>query len=72
MQFSRYRPKKALADPEGYGFRIFSTFGTVKVVFTPRSFPGTHFQRLNRSETLRLVAQCLNHYATQRIKLPVM
>ena len=28
----RYRPEQALGDPEGYGFRIFMTFGTIKVV----------------------------------------
>ena len=76
--------------------RIFSTFGTTRVVgrqpyapaaFTPGEIPGTHFQRLRRpqgtwfrrgeprkkspvtppgidSGSVRLVAQCLNHYAT--------
>jgi len=75
--------------------RIFLTFGSTRVVgrqpyaranFTPREIPGTHFQRLRRSQdtwfrwgeprkkspvtpsgidptTVRLVAQCLNHYA---------
>jgi hypothetical protein len=32
VKFSRYRPTQALGDPEGRGFRIFSTFGTIKVV----------------------------------------
>jgi hypothetical protein len=76
--------------------RIFSTFGTTRVVgrqpdepaaVTPGEIPGTHFQRLSRpqgtwfsrkeprkksqvtppgidSETVRLIAQRLNHYAT--------
>jgi hypothetical protein len=76
--------------------RIFLTFGTTRLVgrqpyapaaFTPGEIPGTHFQRLSRSQgtwflrgeprkkspvkppgidsgTVRLVAQCLNHYAT--------
>jgi hypothetical protein len=32
VKFSRYRPKSALGVPVGEGFRIFSTFGTMKVV----------------------------------------
>jgi hypothetical protein len=36
VKFSCYRPKQAFGDPAGYGFRIFSTFGTTKVVrFSP-------------------------------------
>jgi hypothetical protein len=77
--------------------RIFSTFGTTRVVsrqpkapaaFTQGEIPGTHFQRLSQPhgtrfcrkeprkksqvtqpgidpETVRLIAQRLNHYATQ-------
>ena len=86
----------ALGAPGRLSPRIFSTFGTTRVVgsqpntsaaFTPGEVPGTHFQRLSRPQgtwfcrkeprkksqvtppgidpgTLRLVAQCLNHYAT--------
>ena len=32
VKFSCYRPEQALGDPEGSGFRIFMTFGTMKVV----------------------------------------
>jgi hypothetical protein len=32
VKFSRHRLKSALGDPVGYGFWIFSTFGTMKVV----------------------------------------
>ena len=32
VNFSRYRPEQALGDPVDQGFRIFSTFGTVKAV----------------------------------------
>ena len=80
---------------KGLRSRIFSTFGTTRVVgrqpyapaaFTPGEIPGTHFERLNRPQgtwfpseprkkspatqpgidpgTVRLVTQCLNHYAT--------
>ena len=86
----------ALGVPGSLRPRIFSTFGTTRVVgrqpnapaaFTPGEIPGTHFQRLSRSqgtwfcrkeprkksqvtppgidpETVWLVAQRLNHYAT--------
>jgi hypothetical protein len=86
----------ALGVPGRLRPRIFSTFGTTRVVsrqpnapaaFTPEEIPGTHFQRLSRPqgtwfcrkkprkksqvtppgidpETVRLVAQPLNHYAT--------
>ena len=85
--------------PGSLRLRIFLTFGTTRVVgrqpyapaaFTPGEIPGTHFQRLSRTQgtwfllgeprkkipsdttgnfvfdpgTVRLVAQCLNHYAT--------
>jgi hypothetical protein len=48
VKFSRYRPKQALGDPEGWGFRIFSTFGTMKVVIlspvrTVRLYPQEFF-----------------------------
>ena len=86
----------ALGVPGRLRPRIFSTFGTTRVVgsqqnaqtaFTPGEIPGSHFQRLSRPqgtwfcrkeprkksqatpsgidpETVRLVAQRLNHYAT--------
>ena len=85
----------ALRVPGSLRPRIFSTFGTARVVvrqpnvpaFTPGEIPGSHFQRLSRPQgtwfcrkesrkkspvtptgidpgTARLVAQCLNHYAT--------
>jgi hypothetical protein len=87
--------KVAQGAPGRLRHRIFVTFGTTRVVgrqpyaqaaFTPREIPGTHFQRLGRTQgtwfrwkpwknkpvtpsgidpgTSRLVAQCLNHYAT--------
>ena len=86
----------ALGVPGRLRPRIFSTFGTTRVVvrqpnapaaFTPGEIPGTHFQRMSRPQdtwfcrkerrkksqvtppgidpqTVRLVAQRLNHYAT--------
>jgi hypothetical protein len=86
----------ALGVPGRLRSRIFSTFGTTRVVgrqpnapaaFIPGEMIGTHFQRLSRPqgtwfcrkepqkksqvippgidpETVRLVAQRLNHYAT--------
>jgi len=55
--------------------------------FTPGEIPGTHFLRLSRPQgtwkkspvtppgidpgTVRLVAQCLNHYATLGPELPI-
>jgi len=56
-----------------------TTFGTARIVgrqsnapatFTPGEIPGTHFQRTSRPQgawfcqTIQLVAQRLNHYAT--------
>ena len=49
----------ALGVPGRLGSRIFSTFGTTRVVgrqpnapaaFTPGEIPGTHFQRLSRPQ----------------------
>ena len=86
----------ALGVPGMLRPRIFSTFGTTRVVgcqpntpaaFTLGEIPGTHFQRLSRPQgtwfcrkeprkksqvtppridpgTVRLIAQCLSHYAT--------
>ena len=86
----------ALEVPGRLRPRIFSTFGTTRVVgrqpnapvaFIPGGIPGTHFQMLSRPQgtwvcrneqrkksqvtppgidpgTVRLVEQCLNHYAT--------
>jgi hypothetical protein len=32
VKVSRYRPEQVLGDPEGSGYRIFSTFGSMKMV----------------------------------------
>ena len=56
---SRNRPEQDQGVPGRLRPRIFSTFGTTRVVgrqpnalaaFTPGEIPGTHFQRLSRPQ----------------------
>jgi len=53
--------------------RVIGRQAYAPTAFTPGEIPGTHFQMLNRPQhgsvggshgTVRLVAQCVNHYAT--------
>ena len=59
VKVSRDRPRWPIGVPGRLRPRIFSTFGTTRVVgrqpnapaaFTPGEIPGTHFQRLSRPQ----------------------